>query len=421
LTVTAKAYTVTAVPCHHQAPDEEIYQQLCRATDPLTPTWDKIANAKTVVIKANMAHAPSDITRLPVLGRTGTGAGRRQELVDESVLRATLRLLRERTAARIIATDTEVYAMIKRSPQNELNYLPILEEYGVEFVHANRQPLVWAQPPGGGLMFGRYLLASCIVEADAFVSLAKMKNHLFQGVTLSLKNLFGLPPMTPEGRSRTYFHHIIRLSYVLADLGKIANPCLNIVDGLVGQAGREWGGQGRITNTLMAGDHTIATDACGAWLMGHDPNTDWPDQPFLRDRSALRVAAENGFGTTNLDEIDFRCEVQGPVAEFLNESIDPPEVIANWRRTTCEQALYYRDNAERFYSQYAGQIIMLQDGEVRWSGADPSESNSRRVLAAGHTDSALWMKLVDPEEKEQERYGVYERELPHIMEVQRQQ
>jgi uncharacterized protein (DUF362 family) len=237
--MTNKAYSVNAVHCSHQASDEEIYQQLRRATSPLSRSWDKIANAKTVVMKVNMAHAPDNITRL---------AGRRQELVDDAVLRATLRLLRERTSARLIATDTEVYSIIQRSPQNELNYLPILQEYGVEFVHANRPPLVWVEPSGGGLMFGRYLLAACIVEADAFISIAKMKNHLFQGVTLSLKNLFGLPPMAPEGRSRTYFHHIIRLSYVLPDLGRIANPCLNIYNRWASRPGWsrvEWPGAHR--------------------------------------------------------------------------------------------------------------------------------------------------------------------------------
>ena len=54
------------------------------------------------------------------------------------------------------------------------------------------------------------------------VSIAKMKNHAFMGITLTLKNLFGLPPMIPpEGRTRSYYHHIIRLSYVLPDLGLI--------------------------------------------------------------------------------------------------------------------------------------------------------------------------------------------------------
>jgi hypothetical protein len=38
------------------------------------------------------------------------------------------------------------------------------------------------------------------------------------GVTLCLKNLFGLPPMPPLGRATAYFHHIIHLPYVLVDL-----------------------------------------------------------------------------------------------------------------------------------------------------------------------------------------------------------
>ena len=59
-------------------------------------------------------------------------------------------------------------------------------------------------------MFDRYLLTSCIGESDEFVSVAKMKNHLFMGVTLCMKNLFGLPPPNrPEGRVRHYFHHAI--------------------------------------------------------------------------------------------------------------------------------------------------------------------------------------------------------------------
>ena len=86
-------------------------------------------------------------------------------------------------------------------------------------------------------------------------------------------------PIPPHGRLRTYFHHVIRLSYVLPDLGMIAQPCLNIVDGLTGQARMEWNGEGRIADCLVAGDHVIATDACGSHLMGTDPALDWPHLP----------------------------------------------------------------------------------------------------------------------------------------------
>ena len=59
-------------------------------------------------------------------------------------------------------------------------------------------------------MFDRYTLSACFDDADAVVSVAKMKNHAFMGITLCTKNLFGLPPMIlPEGRTRSYYHHLI--------------------------------------------------------------------------------------------------------------------------------------------------------------------------------------------------------------------
>jgi hypothetical protein len=291
----------------------------------------------------------------------------------------------------------------------DFNHRHILDEFGVEYVDANRPPFATYEVPGGGCMFDRYTLSAALGEADAVVSVAKMKNHLFQGVTMSLKNLFGLPPPSPpEGRTRTYFHHLIRLSYVLPDLGLIAQPCLNIVDALTGQWGREWGGEGRIGDALLAGDHVVATDACGAHLMGHDPTADWPTQPFLRDRNHLRVASERGFGTVCLTDIDFESEVTPPLADFGAAEIDPPETVANWRRTACEQGLIYRDRQAELVDQYAGEFIFLQAGEVVWHGPDPSNLGSRRELSGDKKGSAMWLKLVDPEEKEGERFEVYE-------------
>ena len=38
-------------------------------------------------------------------------------------------------------------------------------------------------------MFQRYTLSSVWKEADEVISVAKLKNHLFMGVTLCMKNL----------------------------------------------------------------------------------------------------------------------------------------------------------------------------------------------------------------------------------------
>ncbi|MFA6108421.1 MAG: DUF362 domain-containing protein [Candidatus Latescibacterota bacterium] len=395
--MTEPAYQVRAVRCDHRATDEQVYRALVRATEPLTRSWERLARARKVVLKFNMMESTVEYF-----------AGRRRELVDDAVARAVLRLLRERTSARLVATDTNPYGKGYLASSG-FNYQYLLDEFGVEFVDSSLAPLATFAVPGGGGIFDRYLLNATLADADAAVSIAKLKSHLFAGVTLCTKNLFGLPPMIPpEGKTRSYFHHLIRLPYVLADLAMIVRPCLNIVDGLVGQWGREWRGQGRIADALIAGDHPIATDACTAHLMGHDPEADWPTPPFRRDRNHLLIAAQRGYGTVKLREIDFAAEVTAPLAEFDAEELDPPATVASWRYTACEQGLYYRDHRAELVDRYAGQYIYLQDGEVVWNGPDPTNLGSRRVLSGDRKDRALWLKLVDPAEWEGERFAAYE-------------
>ena len=393
-----RQYTVRASHCDHRASEEEIYEVLKRTTDPLERSWKKLEKARRVVLKFNMIKPPERIEYF---------AGRRRELVDDAVARAVLRLLRERTTAELIATDTYPYGNGHVTP-DDFNYRYILDDFGVRYVDSNLPPFATYDVPGGGCMFDRYLLNAIFAEADEVVSIAKMKNHAFMGITLTLKNLFGLPPMIPpEGRTRSYYHHLIRLSYVLPDLGMITKPCLNIVEALTGQWGREWGGEGRICNALMAGDHPVATDACGMTLMGHDPHSDWPTPPFRRDRNHLLIAAKHGFGTVDLNEIDFASEVEAPLAEFDSVSTDSDATVANWRRTTCEQGLIYQDEQQKLIDRYREEFIYMQDGQVVWNGADPSNLGSRRKLSGDRKDSALWLKYVDPEEGEGECFERY--------------
>ena len=393
-----RQYTVRASHCDHRASEEEIYEVLKRTTDPLERSWKKLEKARRIVLKFNMIKPPERIEYF---------AGRRRELVDDAVARAVLRLLRERTTAELIATDTYPYGNGHVTP-DDFNYRYILDDFGVRYVDSNLPPFATYDVPGGGCMFDRYLLNAIFAEADEVVSIAKMKNHAFMGITLTLKNLFGLPPMIPpEGRTRSYYHHLIRLSYVLPDLGMITKPCLNIVEALTGQWGREWGGEGRICNALMAGDHPVATDACGMTLMGHDPHSDWPTPPFRRDRNHLLIAAKHGFGTVDLNEIDFASEVEAPLAEFDSVSTDSDATVANWRRTTCEQGLIYQDEQRKLIDRYRGEFIYMQDGQVVWNGIDPSNLGSRRKLSGDRKDSALWLKYVDPAEGEGERFERY--------------
>lgn len=396
-------HVVRAVHCEHTAGEQEIYNRLSQVTEPLTEAWDRLARARQIVIKVNMMES-----------RIYYHAGRRQELVDDAVARALFRLLRERTGAELVAVDTYIYGNEQITPDN-FNYAYLLQEYGVRYVDVNRPPFVTCKVPGGGSMFDQYTLNRAIQDADEIISLATLKNHLYMGVTLCTKNLFGLPPtIPPEGRTRSYYHHLIRLPYVLVDLGLITRPCLNIIDGLVGQTGREWRGRPVISDTLIAGNQVISTDACAAFLMGHDPRADWPVPPFRRDRNHLLMAAERGFGTVDPEHIDFVTEVDPPLGEYEADELDAPETVRSWRRTACEQGLYYRDHQAHLTDEYAGQFIYIQDGQVVWNGNDPRHLGSRRQLAGNRTNSALWLKYVDPEEREGEYFERYQECLDHM-------
>jgi len=405
-------YKVRAVQCDYRASEEEVYQALKRATDPLTETWERLRRAKRIGIKFNQDKEPKNRVYFE---------GHLQQLVSEKVARAFLRLLRERTSAHLVAPDVSFYSMYHPgvSVEQTNTFAQLFRDFGVEYIDGTKPPYKVVSVPGGGQMFKQYVLPAGAVDVDEFISVQKMKNHAFMGVTLTLKNLFGLMPGEPEGHTRTYFHHLVRMPYMLADLGRIFNPALNIIDGLVGQAGREWGngldeGPAQVANTIVAGDHTIATDACTAHLMGHDPQSDWLTPPFHRDRNSLLVAAEGGFGTVNLDEIDFQSEVQAPVGQFYAALTDPREINISWRRTTAEQGLYYLDKQRQFVDKYAHEYILLQEGEVRWHDPVSDLKESRRVLAGNKPEQAMWLKYVDPDEEEGEQYTVYENALKQV-------
>jgi uncharacterized protein (DUF362 family) len=401
-------YHVRAVHCDYRASDEEIYQALKRATSPLTGAWDRLRKAGRIAIKFN-----TDWPRERVVMHQG----HRQQLVSDPVVRATLRLLRENTKAELFSIDIGVEGNLTGAGlENCVNHLPVLEEFGVPYIYGHYEPVDWVQVPGGGLIFEKYPLPRVLVEADEVISVQKLKNHAFMGITLCLKNLFGLMPLLPHGRPRHYYHHLVRMPYMLADIGRIMDPALNIIDGLVCQAGQEWGkgDHPRICNTLVAGDQAVATDACGAHLMGHDPQSDWLTPPFHRDRNALLVAAQGGFGTVDLEAINFQSEVQAPVGEFFAMQYDTQERVINWQRTTAEQGLYYRDHRKEIEAKYTGQYVLMQMNEVRWADPDGNIRVSRRQLAGEHPDQAMWLKYVDPAEAEGEHYEVYEQTLEKI-------
>ena len=145
-------FSVRAVHCDHRASDEEVYENLVRATAPLVRSWERLWKAGRIALKFNMGH--TNVIHFE---------GRRRELVDDAVCRAVFRLLRERTSATLVAADT-FCRDATGAVTDYFNYRPLLEEFDVEYAESNLPPFAEYDVPGGGCMFQRYTLSRCFSE-----------------------------------------------------------------------------------------------------------------------------------------------------------------------------------------------------------------------------------------------------------------
>jgi uncharacterized protein (DUF362 family) len=98
-----------------------------------------------------------------------------------------------------------------------------------------------------------------------------MKTHHWAGVTLSMKNLFGIMPGQIYGWPKNVLHWAGLIESIL-DINRAIMPNVSIVDGIVGMEG-----DGPILGTpvrsgvLVMGRTSISVDATCCRIMGIDP------------------------------------------------------------------------------------------------------------------------------------------------------
>jgi uncharacterized protein (DUF362 family) len=133
-----------------------------------------------------------------------------------------------------------------------------------------------------------------LVTESAVISAAKLKTHVNTGVTLGMKNMFGLLPDKFKGK-----YHLKGISKVVVDINTVLRPALTIIDGFVGMEGRgPADGTPVQMNLIIAGTDPVATDATACRIM--DVN------PF--DISHIRKAYEKGLGSSEAQIVGEKLE-----------------------------------------------------------------------------------------------------------------
>jgi uncharacterized protein (DUF362 family) len=114
-------------------------------------------------------------------------------------------------------------------------------------------------------------LPKAVLAADFVVSMPKMKTHHWVGVTLALKNMFGIVPGSCYGWPKNVLHWA-GISKSILDINSTVRPDFAIVDGIVGMEGNgPIQGTPKASGVLVVGDDPVAVDATCARLMGLVP------------------------------------------------------------------------------------------------------------------------------------------------------
>ena len=114
-------------------------------------------------------------------------------------------------------------------------------------------------------------LPKTVLGVDFLVSMPKMKTHHWAGVTLSLKNMFGVVPGSCYGWPKNVLHWA-GIDRAILDINAAVRPDFAIVDGIIGMEGNgPIQGISKSCGVLVLGDDPVAVDATCARIMGLQP------------------------------------------------------------------------------------------------------------------------------------------------------
>ena len=111
-------------------------------------------------------------------------------------------------------------------------------------------------------------LPKTVLGADLLVSMPKLKTHHWAGVTLSLKNMFGIVPGSCYGWPKNILHWA-GIDRSILDINAAARPDFAIVDGILGMEGNgPIQGTCKAAGVLLFSDDPVAVDATACRIMG---------------------------------------------------------------------------------------------------------------------------------------------------------
>jgi uncharacterized protein (DUF362 family) len=148
----------------------------------------------------------------------------------------------------------------------------VIKEHRVPYVDLNSDDVRPTRLLSSFTKLEQLYLPETLFNADLLVSMPKLKTHHWAGVTLSLKNMFGVVPGSVYGWPKNILHWQGIHNSILDINSSLPVRQFAIVDGIVGMEGNgPLQGQAIDSGVLIFGEDLVAVDATAARLMKIEP------------------------------------------------------------------------------------------------------------------------------------------------------
>ena len=185
------------------------------------------------------------------------------------VVHAAIEAFRRAGAAEVIVGEGPGHRRDTEYLLLETELGPVLRDTRTRFVDLNLDDVSRVPLLGSFGQLGSLYLPDTLLGADLLVSMPKLKTHHWAGVTLSMKNMFGIVPGGVYGWPKNVLHmagignSILDINATLSRLDRFA-----IVDGIVGMDGNgPIQGEPRPAGVIVMGEDHVAVDATCCRLM----------------------------------------------------------------------------------------------------------------------------------------------------------
>jgi uncharacterized protein (DUF362 family) len=162
----------------------------------------------------------------------------------------------------------------------------------IRFVDLNRDELIKTKLQASYSGLGQLWFPRTVLTSDFIVSMPKVKTHHWTGVTLSMKNMFGIVPGSRYGWPKNILHWA-GIHESILDICATVWPHFVIADAIVAMDGDgPLNGTAKSLGTILLSDDPVAADATLARMLRFIPNR-------------IRYIEEAGNFLGNIDERNF--------------------------------------------------------------------------------------------------------------------